>query len=229
MDDNARLNELAGYEIEDLRAAGIEPTPSEIVYLSALGWAVQSPSLRIALARGTPVAVGGVTLWPLTLRGGDWHDRIGAATGHGAYALAYAMAHCYSRKRELYCAEVPVAWWRVIRWVWRLKCTRAALIEAIAQVVGQDEGPDMPPLKDRTSMSAGDMSAILAATCGGDPEFWERRCSWSYALDVLSKVHALANESGRPLASDPAIQATRALGWAVERIKARHAKEHGNG
>jgi hypothetical protein len=229
MEDHARLNELAGYEIEDLRTAGIEPTPAEIVELSALGWAVQSPSLRIALARGAPVAVGGVTLWPLTLHASDWHDRIGSATGHGAYALAYAMAHCYSRRRELDCAEVPVAWWRIIRWVWRLKCTRAALIEAIAQVVSQDEGPDMPPSKDCKAAKAGDVSSILAATLGGDPEFWERRCSWSYAMDVLSRVHAIANESGRPLASDPAIQATRALGWAVERIKARHAKEQANG
>ena len=62
MQDLAKLSELAEAEIESLRAEGIDLTPAEIIEINALGWAVESPETRRLLARGVPVAVGGVYL-----------------------------------------------------------------------------------------------------------------------------------------------------------------------
>jgi len=66
-----RLASLAEAEIDGLAAEGITPTAAEIVHINALAHLVESPSSRVALARGRPVFVGGAYLWPITLYASD--------------------------------------------------------------------------------------------------------------------------------------------------------------
>ena len=225
MQDLAKLSELAAVEIDALIAEGISPTAAEIVELSALGWNSESPQMRLALSRGVPVHVGGVTLWPLTIEASDWFDRVGCRIGDGRKALAYAAGHCYADGSPFDCSGVGAVA-RVFAWWSRLKCTRQAIAEALAQIVAQDEGYEMPPRPGNAGMTLGEVSCHLAARCGGDVDFWERRCSAQYAFDALKTAVAQADATGESVGSDPKIQATRALGWAVEKIRSRH---HGRG
>lgn len=222
MQDLAKLSELAEAEIESLRADGIDLTPAEIVELNALGWAVESPETRRLLARGAPVAVGGVYLWPMSLYAQEWFNRVGchlSGNTRQAYALAYAMAHGRDEGDPL-AIEGREAEKVVTRWAKSLKCTFAELNVAISQILQQEEDYEQPPNEDNGGMSMGDFSAFLAASCPGtDPDFWERRCAAGYTHAVLSAVVRQNSAEGRKTLADPRIKAERALGWACERIK----------
>jgi hypothetical protein len=68
-------------------------------------------------------------------------------------------------------------------------------------------------------MGIGDFSAFLASACGATPDFWERRCAASYCHAVLDALVRQNRADDKPSISDPRIQADRALGWAVEKIR----------
>jgi len=227
MQDLAKLSELAAIEIDTLLAEGITPTPAEIVELSALGWNSEDPQMRLALSRGIPSCAGDVTFWPLTIEAAEWFDRVGCHILSGRAALAYASAHCYADGRPFDCSGA-MATARVMAWWVTLGLRRATVDEALDQIVQQDETYALPPRpngRKRKTMSAGEISCTLAATCGGSVEFWESRCASSYAFEALRTAIAQASESGS-MEDDAKIKATQALGWAVEKIRNRH---HGRG
>jgi len=220
MQDLAKLSELAEAEIESLRADGIDLTPAEIVEINALGWAVESPETRRLLARGAPVAIGGVYLWPMSLYAQDWFDRVGCqldGNKQQTYALAYAMAHGRDAGEPL-AMEGREAEKTVKQWGKSLKCTFGELNVAISQVLAQDEDAEQPP-SETGGMTMGDFSAFLAAACGGDPDFWERRCASGYTHAVLDTLVRQNSADGKKTMADPRLKAERAIGWAVEKIK----------
>ena len=220
MQDLAKLSELAEAEIESLRAEGIDLTPAEIIEINALGWAVESPETRRLLARGVPVAVGGVYLWPMSLYAQDWFNRVGCkldGNKQQAYALAYAMAHGRNDGEPL-AIDGRIANKTVKSWSKSLKCTFGELNVAISQIIQQDEDYEQPP-EESGGMSMGDFSAFLASACGGDPDFWERRCATGYTHAVLDCLVRQNSADGHKTMSDPRIKANRALGWCAEKIK----------
>jgi len=221
MQDLAKLNDLAQAEIDKLRADGINDlTPAEIVELNALGWAVESPESRRLLARGAPVEIAGVYLWPMSLYAQEWFERVGCHLGGNtlqAQALAYAMAHGRDTGDPL-AMDGRAAEKTVSRWAKSLKCTFGELNVAISQILQQDEEAEQPPSKTG-GMAMGDFSAFLAASCGGDPEFWERRCAAGYTYAVLDCMARQNSAEGKPTASDPRIKAEKAIGWAIEKIR----------
>ena len=223
MRDLAKLSDMALSEIEALEADGVTLMPAEIVEINALGWAVESPECRRLLARGVPVEIGGVWLWPLTLYGQDWFDRVGCRMtgGWATYALAYAMARQYEDGEPLK-ADGRTAERDVRRWARGLRCRFGALNIAISDVLRQDEEheePPDPPGKESGGMTAGDFSAFLASVAGAAPDFWERRCAVGYTHAVLWAITRQNMADGKPSMSDPKIIATRALGWACEKIR----------
>lgn len=226
MDDRATLSELAAAELDALRADGITVTDDDVVHVNALAWAVETPESRRLLSRGVPVEVGGCVLWPLTLAGADWYDRVGCALPGNLsfYALGYAQAYGRSDGPELDC-EGREAERRVKAWRKALRCTKAELDTAMTQLMDQERGPDMPEVPTGKPVTPGDFSAHLAAACGGTPDFWERRCSFGYAVAVLTAIAAQNQADGRPNANDPRIMAECALGLAIERIRERHNGE----
>jgi len=220
MQDLTKLSELAEAEIETLRADGIDLTPAEIVEINALGWAVESPETRRLLARGAPVAVGGVYLWPMSLYAQDWFDRVGCKMGglrRQTYAMAYAMTHGRDDGEPL-AMEGRKAELIALVWGLRLKCTFGELNVAISQILQQDEDAEQPP-SETGGMTMGDFSAFLASACGGDPDFWERRCASGYTHAVLDALCRQNSAEGHKTMADPRIKAERALGWAIEKIK----------
>ena len=220
MQDLAKLSELAEAEIETLRADGIDLTPAEIIEINALGWAVESPETRRLLARGAPVAIGGVYLWPMSLYAQDWFDRVGCKMGglrRQTYAMAYAMTHGRDDGEPLAMSGLK-AELVVLAWGLCLKCTFGELNVAISQILQQDEDAEQPP-SETGGMTMGDFSAFLAAACGGDPDFWERRCAAGYTHAVLDCLCRQNSADGKKTMADPRIRAERALGWAIEKIK----------
>ena len=220
MADHSKLCDLAQYEIEDLQAAGITPSPAEIVKLNALAWAVRSTANEMTLAKGNPVTCGNVLLWPLTIEAGDWYNRIGCAIkGKAVEALAYAMAHCYSDGEPFTITDPRKA---VSRWYRTVKATPAMVSVALDSVLSQMESPDMPTRLEDHQPSIGELAAKLAAETGIKPDYWERQCSIKYAVRILHIAMKRKSDTGRPLESDPVIQAQIALGYAVEKIRKAH-------
>ena len=221
MQDLAKLSELALAEIDNLRADGIDLTPAEIIEINALGWAVETPETRRLLARGAPVEIGGIYLWPMSLYAQEWFNRVGCqldGNKQQAYALAYAMAHGRDDGEPL-AIEGRTAEKTIARWARSLKCTFGELNVAISQILQQEEEAEQPP--DETGgMSIGDFSAFLASACpGASPDFWERRCASSYTHAVLDCMVRQNSAEGHKTMADPRIKSERALGWAIEKIK----------
>lgn len=226
MKDTDKLNDLARAEIERLVALGIQPTPDEIVELNGLGWGIETPELRLALARGVPVFLNGRALWPMTLCAEDWYRREGLAM-KGAMqdiAMAYAMAHAYDEEGAL---EVggKAAHKAVKAWAKTLRATLNELREAVAQVLVQEEKPAVPQSVDEKNLTDGEFSIYLTTLAGESPEFWERRCSVGYARATLAAVYMQNAAEGKPSSHDPKIMAERAMGLRIDQIM----KAHGHG
>lgn len=224
MDETAKLNSLARAEIESLMAEGITLTPEEIIEINALGWAVHNPETRRMLSRGRPVPLGGHYLWPLTMRSVDWLQGNNFSLSEITPAMGYAM--CYGRsdagELDVYGEDAEKA---VKRWFRSLRVTMDEFLEAVRQIDQQDIKPELPPDTTGRAMTMGDFSAFLTATCGADADFWERRCSMGYCLSVLSTFVMQNHADKRPCMQDPKIIAERALGFAVEKIRASRAAE----
>jgi hypothetical protein len=192
MQDTARLSDHAAARIDELQGEGISLTPAEIIRINSLGWAVESPETRLALSRGEPVSVGGVTLWPLTMQAYDWHNRVASqmrTVWLSNIALAYAMAHCYEEGSH-YAHTGLQAVAKVTAWGWRLKCRMPELIEAMAQIIQQDE-TDSAPIDSESHTSIGDISANVSAITGLAPEVIESQMSMHHALRIASHTMRL--------------------------------------
>jgi hypothetical protein len=215
------LSPLAEAEIGTLESEGIRLSASDILRINALAHRVEKPEVRLALSRGVPVAVGGTHLWPLTLAGSDWFQTVGGevqGTKRQTLALAYALA----KGREPLPYDPREAEEAIVKWGKSLRCRDAELIEAIKQVLAQDETPDTG--EEPQHVSAGDISAMLAAMTRTDPAIWEYQCSLSYVVGMLDAIIAQNAAEGKSTKHDPKIKAERALGLAVHRIRERHLK-----
>ena len=218
MQDLARLSSLAEAELDELVAQGVKLTAADIIEINALGWAVESPESRLLLARGIPVYAGGVPLWPLTMQAADWFSRVGLSMKNPDAAMGYAMAHCYSEWDELYQTGAK-AWKAVKAWYKGLHCTNTELLTAMHMVINQEERVHNPIGPNDKLMTPGEFSAFVASTCGGTPDFWERRCAVGYCHAMLVTIAAQNRADGKPFAGDPRMEAERAMGIKIEELK----------
>jgi hypothetical protein len=212
------LSDLARAEIDALEAEGIRLEASDVVHINALAQRVETPQSRMALARGIPVPVGGVYLWPMTLAAGDWFQRVGGELRGQrlqTWALAYAMAH----GREQLPEDLAAADAAVTAWARALRCRMGELEGAIRQVVQQDDQLDTG--ETGPSAGPGNISMMLAAMTHTAPDVWEYQVSIPYALAMLDTLIAQNAADGHSTKHDPRIKAERALGLLVNRIRKR--------
>jgi len=177
------------------------------------------------LARGNPVAVGGVTLWPLTLAAAEWWATTGerlVSRTIKTWALAYAMAE---GRRELP-HDIPTAYREVLCWGSKLRCRNQELVEAIGLVQEQDTIVDTGEKGPKATR--GELSLMLTAMTGTRPRVWEYLCSMTYTFALLDAIVDHNNADGTSSKHDPSTKALRALGLAMARIRARHFREAGN-
>jgi hypothetical protein len=223
MHEASKLSEIADARIDELQAEGLALTPAEIVRINALCWNLESPEMRLHLSKGLPVSVGGVTLWPFTLRSYHWHRQVARSmptTWHGNVALAYAFAHGYSDGSELdaYGMRAVAA---VTAWGVRLRCRMDTLIEAMSQIIQQDEYPSGVENPDSKPCGIGDIAAQIASHTGQRVEDIERAMSMNHALKLLHYTIRTQEQAigGKPQMSQEAIRATQALELYIEEIR----------
>lgn len=209
------LNDLARSELDALRSSGVNPTDDDIVLINALAADVLAPDTRQALARGRPIECGGVWLWPLTIAASDWFNEVGCNLSNARAALAYAMAH--GEDPELCKARQLTVWSWYIRIHARVEQLNLAIDYCLAQE-SETEIPHRP--SEEHGMTAGELSAAMIATVGGDPAMWEHQMSVGFVRAILSTTAAQAKASG---VAPSVARATMALGMACEKIKQRQA------
>jgi len=139
----------------------------------------------------------------MSLYAQDWFNRVGCYLNGNirqTYALAYAMVHGRDEGEPL-AMEGRDAEKAVSCWGKSLKCTFGELNVAISQILQQDEDAEQPP-DESGGMSMGDFSAFLASACGGDPDFWERRCAAGYTHAVLDSLVRQNSADGHKTMAD---------------------------
>lgn len=213
------LSELAAAEIEALETEGVRLTALDVCRINALAHRVEAPQSRLALSRGVPVAVGGVYLWPQTLAGAEWFRRIGGELA-GIHLQTLALAYAMANGREDLPEDIKSAERVVNAWGKKLTCRHAEIVEAIKQVLEQDERVDTG--ETGRGASAGEISVMLSAMTHTPPNVWEYQCSITYALAMLDACIAQNAAEGNSTKFDPRIKAERALGLAVAQIRKRH-------
>lgn len=205
--------------IANLRANGIALTDSDVIEINALAYDVaEKGRYTERLSRGRPVHCGGVWLWPLTLLATHWYDSMGCRLCDGREALAYAMAH--GTEESLLTAGNG----DVIAWARKLKCTAAELDLAMHDVLNQTDSPDTSRPSDENDaqkMTAGRLSAVMVARCGGSVEQWERRVSVDYLRSVLEVIAEQNNSEGGEMLDYHTRKAEDALDACICRIKGR--------
>ena len=218
MREPRKLHDMAAAALADLRSRGIEPTDEEIVELNGIATDLVKGGTRQELARGRPVSVGGVWLWPLTLSASKWFSDTGCRILDGEFALAYAMAH--GRDADLECVN-PV---EVLAWGWRLRCTRRELRAAVAEVLAQEERDRLPPSDD--APTHGDIVLKLMAANGGDVRQWENYVSFGCVIDLLETMAAQSEADDKGGAEKfYKRRANVAFAYCLNRIKKRAAGE----
>ena len=138
---------------------------------------------------------------------------IGEAGGSGV---------CYGARQE---KVVKGRERRVKAWARRLKCTPAELDVVIHEVQKQSDDPDLTLPGDEEKagprMTAGSLSALMVARCGGTVEQWERMVSVGYIRDVLETLTDQDAATGEGVLDYRTRQAEFALDACIRRIEER--------
>ena len=225
MKDCSALSDIAKGEIDLLISDGLTLSPEEIVRINALAWNIESPDARLALSRGFPVPVGGVTLWPMTLEAYDWLCRNLEhcdTVKDENFLTAYAMAHCYDGPLPYRgCDSIKIA----RSWARRLRCRAAELIEAMSQIIQQEENFAGVEDENAVSVGMGDLSASIAAMTGQPTESIERGMSMNHALRILHyTMQAQERIEGKGGRGSAYIRAEQAMGLYINDLRSKHGK-----
>lgn len=134
------INRHARAAIAELERGGVTGlTPEEVVSLHELGTAYDAAAhSEFYPGAGAPVRVGGAVLWPMTLAGMDWWDRIGREiAGKPKSVRIRCFGFCLAHGRTPGAFDHPGtkdALRDAMRWSRRLTCTIDELDEACAEV-----------------------------------------------------------------------------------------------
>lgn len=187
------LRDRLAKSLRALAAAGVTPTPAELVWLGLLAEKADRPlDVGVPWVSGAPLCHGGVMFWPLTLQAKHWylywHPRFeGNDLGQ---VLLYAFAHVCSRLGDntlLPLSEYGLIEEAVTTWFEGLAMTERQLLAVYGKLRLLDEEEETlhDPTKAATTEEAGpvDLDRKVAILCktfqGTTPQFW--RCEISDA------------------------------------------------
>ena len=220
MRDDKTLAGLAESKIADLRDQGYTVNDADVVLINHLAHEIASPTARRELARGRPVEVGGVWLWPFTVNSQHWFNEIGCKMYDPMQALAFAFAN--GSNSDIWEMKFPQT--KVALWYSRITATDEQIIMAISEVHDQDSKDELPvdekdkPKNNNTCIVQ--LSEMMHALHGGESEQWERYLSCSYINDLADILSDQASESGG-LNAMLTSRANLALHYAIREIKDR--------
>jgi hypothetical protein len=134
------INRHARAAISELERGGVTGlTPEEVVALHELGTAYDAAAhSEFMPGTGVPVRIGGAVLWPVTMAGQDWWDRIGPQiAGEKRERRIMAFGYCLAHGRQAGAFDhvgASDAMRDARRWARGLTCTIDELDEACAEV-----------------------------------------------------------------------------------------------
>lgn len=218
------IPDLAVAELDALRNDGAEPTWQEVADVIALCRRIQSPEVRLMVAKGLPVRIGGAKLWPLTIRAAAWLDAAYGAFSDPAWcgrSVAYAMAHARMAGDSAWPCTSAAVRATVRRWWRNLTATEREVVEAIRQIEAQSS--DAPEAKANRRKRAVEILSRYCATTGYDPATVEG-LRVDVAAQVVIAVHAAAQDAGEDMRDSDTLDAEHGLGVLLARIRARYGK-----
>ena len=185
-----KLTDLASSEIERLEADGIHVTPQQVLYIQQLSLDVVSPVDGISLARGVPMRVGNVVLWPPTVASYVFFSKVDERQDISPrmklYSLAYAM--CYAHDADKVCQDVDLK--AIRKWSRHLCCRVEELAAAVTEILGDGAKPVEKKIKDDKDLrySVAAMAQEAAILCGGSIEQWEYQCTIPYVAEMIKRA-----------------------------------------
>lgn len=221
-----KLTDLAESQIERLKADGVEVTPQEVLDIQALSLEAIGEFEDGIRLNGTPVVIGGIVLYPLTIGASIWREEVEAMLDDADYnsrlfLLAYCMAN--GRNQDAFSAHGREALKAVYHWAKKVRCNTADLLNAVNDVLG-----DAPRVtfansnEDEKSESAAYLAQMAMAIFGGDPAVWQYQLSISAVADILAKHYALNQRGGKSNAKT--VEGLRKLSKYVNDLR---VKRHG--
>ena len=219
--------DLAADEFQKLEADGICLTPQEVLDIQALSLDAMGDFDDGFRLRGSPVLVGGATLWPLTIAGASWREEVEALlsaddyTGR-RYVLAYAMAH--GRDKAAMTVYGRDAIRAVLKWAKKLTCRTEDLLEAVNDILGDKPRVELPEGKLKDGGEDLPTPVYLEQTAislfGTDPDVWRYQLSMDQVVLIVRKHNAAGkDDGGRGRRKNEAL---RKLAYYVDGIRRRH-------
>ncbi len=219
-----KLTDLAEAQIEKLKGDGIEVTPQEVLDIQALSLEAIGDFEDSIRLTGTPVVIGGIVLYPLTIGASIWREDVEALLDDDDYnsrlfVLAYCMAN--GRKQDAFEAHGKAALKDVYKWARQLRCNTADLLQAVNDVLGDAPRVTFSNGDDEEKQeSAAYLAQMAMAIFGGNPAVWEYQLSISAVADILQKHYALT-QSGNG-ANRKTVEGLRKLSKYVNDLRAKH-------
>lgn len=218
------LCDLAEDEISALEAEGIQPTAQNILDIQALALDAMGDFDDGLRLHGSPVSIGGVILWPMTIAGCIWReeveDKIDADDfSSRLYVLAYALANGHDKAAlDVQGREALKA---VLRWARGLRCSLTDLCAAVNDVMA-----DRPRVVfDSDADSSGGKSApaeiaeMAMAIYGTDPDIWRYQLSLEEVIAIIHRHNAIKRQKNTVEARK--VEALRKLAKYVDDIRKR--------
>ena len=196
-----RVNLLYESAVKELKAAGVDITPDEYVWLyEAAKKAINGSGSECPAFIEIPVTIGDVTLWPMTIGAMLWWSRYAEEWYANdktmqIIAMAYCMAHAKEPETILNLnskakADIALVAWQATT---SSKCTLGQLSWAIDKVNGQFDYVDIHSENavETLANSSADWGVIIAKLCGAyhmPARYFLWDLSQSAAIDMLTNA-----------------------------------------
>lgn len=218
-----RIPEIPKAELATLRAAGIQPTDDEIVWLASLGEKVHNPTSGPLVPSSHGLTVGPLTLYPLTIQANIWMDRIGEYLGdmQGLYAIAFAMLHAREPGAFAHLGSLKTAAEAIMSFATTCPVTAEELAVTIERIQDQDEqSPEATEEDEPTPSYERTIAAVVAAT-GIPHDQWQTK-TITEVSDVLL-LRRMMDDDGFDVDKYESAEALKQLLRAVVTIREAHA------
>jgi len=222
-----KVPDIVAVEINRLRKLDIAISDDDVVWLSCLGYLVESPNGQTLEASGIADGVllsNEIVLKPLTVQASKWLKKYGGVNFRvdDTLVVAYAMANSDDLTFDKRISKVVKA---VRKWTSSLKITLGEIEVAVARMLANDT-PEKPGGK---ILSTEEVIALLVAATGLSIEYWNAQ-TWEHVNDVYSGVVKYASMLS-PLGGNPDAEASKAalknFALAIQEISNRGNKING--
>lgn len=224
------LCDLADETISQLENDGITLNAQDVLTIQRLSLGASDFK---EYARGKPVEAGGEWFYPLTIGATSWFaealevKQIAENQRLQLYAFAYASAHARQKIEATGKRILP----EVLRWRRNLTCRIDELCEALSEITDETLSiPSLLPAVDANisgeQYDADDLTLLMCALVGGEPEAWRWQCDIPSAIKIIEKRLALDGAEGRESRKSKSVECLKELAEFCRQIRERKNGEN---